>query len=181
MLDRLELPPLLEIAHLEGKGNYAVKKYYAFPFSLFYRHKLKMILKYLNGKRYGAILDFGGGEPQIFNKTLRKYSSVVHCADRKEEINTAMKYDVIVCASVLEFVWLSTTVPVLKAILKPSGMILIASPMRSKLSNFYFNLIKDKGSRSSHEQIMGVIRRYFKVVSYNEWFGLYFSCKAVHK
>lgn len=182
MFHRLALPPLNTVKYFEGKGNYAVMKYYRFPFSFFYRHKLKMVVKMMErGKIYRNILDFGAGEPQIFNKELRRHAMHVHCADTKEDINVTTKYDLIVCASVLEFVWLKTTLPVLKIVLKPHGTMIVASPMSTWFTHLYFKVIKDRAERHSHQEILSELTKYFNVVDFKSWLGLYFCCKVAPK
>lgn len=174
MLHSLTLPPYNAVKHLDGTGNFAVKKYYQWPFSFFYQKKLKMILEHFESDRtYSKIFDYGAGAAHIFEKTLGKYASQVFSSDWFR----ADDYDVIVCASVLEFAPLDTVV-FLKRFLKTGGFISVASPMDTWITRLYFKLIGDKHKRNSHQQIYETIYRNFTIVEYKEWFGIYFSIKA---
>lgn len=176
MLYGLTLPEYNEVSHLEGKGNFAVKKYYQFPYKYFYLKKLKMIVDALGKwKIYRNILDFGCGEAKIFKNELYKYALSVTCADKLNDINYTWKFDVIVCASVIEFLPIKVAAQILKNILKPGGKIIISSPMQTKLSRFYFWLIQDANQRYSQDEILeGFEEMGFKVKEYKEWLGLYF-------
>lgn len=180
MPNSLLLPPLSQVVDYEGKGNFAIKRYYQFPFSFFYRQKFKMILDMMDTARvYRSTLDFGSGPAEIFRETLKLCSWRVDCVDKLEPLKE--KYDLIVCASVLEFVNLKETLPYLKAHLYHGGALIGASPMNTKLSRLYFRLIGSKSNRHSHKMILSELSKYFFVVKKKEWFGLYFSWKAYAK
>lgn len=179
MSDSLLLPPLSQVADFEGKGNFAIKKYYHLPFSLFYRQKLRMILELMNGEKYQSILDFGSGPAEIFRESLQGRGRRVECVDKLDKI--IGKYDLIVCASVLEFVNLKETLPYLKRHLMPAGALIGASPMETNWTRYYFSLIGDKIKRNSHKEILAELSKHFWVVKKKEWFGLYFSWKAYAK
>lgn len=179
MLHSLTLPRYDKVKDFEGLGNYAIKRYYQFPFSFFYCKKLKMILKYFEKcKVYHNILDFGSGKAEIFREELQKHALSVKCVDKIEEVQFNWRFNVIVCASVLEFTHLPVCIQVLRNITEKDGMILGSSPMDTWLSRMYFKLIGDKNSRHSHKEIMREIRSKFFIIDYKEWFGLYFSFKA---
>jgi 2-polyprenyl-3-methyl-5-hydroxy-6-metoxy-1,4-benzoquinol methylase len=180
MPNNLTLPPYKSLSHLEGKGNWAIRKYYQWPYSFFYRHKLKMIIKMMApGMPYYNILDFGAG-PGIFTLELNKHAYFVKSFDLKDPIDLRWQFDVIVCASVLEFVHhLDPTVQFLRKVLKPDGLLLVASPIDSALSRFYFRQIKDKNKRHSHKFIIQTISKHFKITEKRNWLNLYFSLKAV--
>lgn len=182
MRHSLVLPPYSKVRDYDGKGNYAIRKYYRLPYSFFYRHKLRMILKELDSKRiYRNLLDFGSGPAEIFRESLERHAITVKCVDTLSYIDPRWKFDVVVCASVLEFVDLDFTVPLLKSIIAPNGMLIGASPMKTRLSKLYFSLIKDSSKRNSHEAIINSISKHFFLVGQKEWFGLYFSFKAYPK
>ena len=181
MSNGLLLPPLSQVIQFEGKGNFAVKKYYKWPFSLFYRKKLKMILDMMDDRIYTSILDFGSGPAEVFKKTLKSISKIVICADTYSDIPNK-KFDLIVCASVLEFVDnIDKVLCKLNENLLPGQAIVGASPMDTILSRFYFRLIGDKQSRNPHEMILNSLYRNFFLVRTKKWFGLYFSFKAYKK
>lgn len=163
--------------HLEGLGNYAVSRYYKLPFKPFYRHKFKMIIDMMGGEKFNRILDFGSGSG-IFRSELQRHANFVMCIDKSSQ-RPKIKFDAIVCASVLEFCDLGTTLSELKSMLKEGGYLFIASPMRSKLSNLYFKLINDGNKRNSHQDIKAAVEQFFYVRSYTEWCNLYFSMKVV--
>lgn len=183
MPDSLLLPPLSKVIEHEGKGNFAIKRYYKWPFSFFYRHKLKMILDMMDSNRtYSHILDFGCGPAMIFNETLKKRASKVTGIDVNDEIGTKKEYDLIVCASSLEFVNnLDYTLKRLNKLLLPGQALIGASPMQNRITRFYFDLIGDKNIRNPHQMILNSLHRNFFLVRKKEWFGLYFSWKAYAK
>ena len=176
----LLLPKFRAVKIYQGKGPYAIDKYYKWPWKVFYRHKLKMIVRMLGNQKYYNILDFGSG-PGIFLEELRKHAQFVVGYERDEPINRAWKFDVIVCASVLEFCQLHHTLGLIKSLLKPGGFIVVASPMETKLSRFYFKLIGDKSSRHSHDVIFSEIGKKFRISEYKTWLGAYFCLKAYHE
>ena len=176
MFSRILLPPYESLKHLEGKGNYALKKYYQFPYSLFYKHKLKMVVQMIE-RHYGNCLDFGSG-PGIFLPELKRHASRVIGYEKDEKLDNRLNFDLIVCSSVLEFCDLEPTLDFLKEILKPSGHLIVASPMRSPLSKAYFSIIKDKNKRHSDIDIINAISSKFKITQKKNWLGLYFCLKA---
>lgn len=179
MSDSLLLPPYSEVMNYEGHGNYAVKKYYQWPFSFFYKKKLKMILDLMDKNRaYVNVLDYGSGKAEIFRRALSFRARKVRCVDKYHGIDSKENYDLIICASVLEFVDLKTAVPLLKSHLIKQGSLIGASPMSNKWTNFYFKIIGDKNKRNTQKEILSEIQKHFLIVRKNEWFGLYFSFKA---
>ena len=177
MLHSIQYPPLESLKHLEGKGNFAVSKYYKWPFKPFYRHKFKMIIDMMKDEHYNRVLDFGAGSA-IFRPELLSHSNFVTCVDKSSPINPLWKFDAIVCASVLEFCHLPFTVDMLSKIMVLKGALYIASPMDTNLSRWYFKLIKDTNHRHSHKLIKQSIKKHFFIEDYKEWHGLYFSMKA---
>ena len=177
MSHSLLLPPLSKVVEYEGTGNFSVKRYYKWPFSFFYCHKLDMILDLMDsGRVYISIVDFGCGKAKILKESLNIRSLNVSCVDKDDDIKG--RYDLIVCASVLEFVNLKLVLPRLKSHLIHGGQLIGASPMDTRLSRFYFRLIGDKRKRHSHKTILTELHKQFFVTKKVEWFGLYFSFKA---
>lgn len=182
MLYGIALPPYAKVKHHEGKGNFAVKKYYQFPFNFFYVWKLRMIVDMLGlGLLYRNILDFGAGTAEIFKTELQRHAFSVKCTDMKSYIDLRWRFDVVVCSSVLEFVPVEKVLWGLRDVMTPSGVLVVASPMDTWLSRFYFKLIGDKNKRHSHGLICNFLRRDFKEVAYKEWLGLYFVMKVKKK
>ena len=177
----LHLPAYNEVKHLEGVGNFAVKKYYKFPYRFFYRKKLKMILEMMGNKHYYNILDFGCGEACIFKPELLKHCERYIGYEQGDVFNPNWSFDCIVCASVLEFVSLPATLRRLHKVLKPGGDIIVASPMDNTLSYLYFKMIGDDNSRNTHNEIVAELSKVFKFEQYNSWMGLYFCVKAIKK
>ena len=173
----LRLPHYTTLEHLEGKGNYAVKRYYQFPFSWFYKKKLKMIVELLGDKKYYNILDYGCGSG-IFLTELQRHAQRVVGYDVGDPFNPAWKFDVIVLGSVLEFTNVQYVLNQVKSILKPGGLIVGASPMTTALSQAYFKLIGDTNYRHKHLHIQRVLMENFPQVKFKEWMGLYFSFRA---
>ena len=180
MLHSLKYPPLEQINHLEGKGNFAVRKYYKFPYRWFYRHKLAMIVKMMGKSHYNRLLDFGSGSG-IFIPELKRHANFVTLVDRFSVIKPEWRFNAIVCASVLEFVSLEFILHILHGITAPHGTIFVASPMDTPLSQFYFKLIGDKNVRNTHKQIKLAVAHHYILEEYTEWFGLYFCLKARKK
>jgi len=180
MLDTLLLPLTLpersQIIKHEGLGNYAISKYYQFPYSFFYQYKLRMILSMMKGEKCSKILDYGAG-PGIFTPELRKWGKVVS-VDISDQISPLWKFDLIICSSVLEFTYLDHTLRLLKSLLNKDGKIIVASPIKSKLSNIYFGSINDQKVRHSHLEIQSAVFKQFKIERYEEWLSLYFVLKA---
>lgn len=182
MSNSLLLPEYNKVAIWEGLGNFAIKKYYKWPFSFFYRKKFKMILDLMDKNRiYRSTLDYGSGPAEIFRKSLSLQSLKVKCVDKALVLGDNEKFDLIVCASVLEFVDLKKTLPTLKSRLLPGGVLIGASPMDSYWSRLYFRLIKDRNNRNSKRDILNELNKHFWIIKVNEWFGLYFSFKAFPK
>lgn len=175
----IQLPDYNSLVQFEGKGNWAIRKYYKLPYSIFYKQKLKMIVRMLGNQKYFNILDFGSG-PGIFTKELRRHAQFVRSMDKGDSIDPRWRFDVIVCSSVLEFIPnLDSTLRMLRGMLNQNGMLLIASPMDTKLSRFYFDHIKDTNQRLSHKTIIHTIERHFRIKERHNWLNLYFSLKAV--
>ena len=177
MLYSVQYPPLSSISHLEGKGNFAVSKYYKLPFRPFYRHKFKMIVDMIGDSEYGKVLDFGTGSG-IFRTELLNHANSVVCVNENTPINPLWRFDAIICASVLEFCHLYSVVSNLYSLLNPGGILYVASPMDTRLSQSYFKLIGDNKLRHSHDLIKSVIETKFQLKEYKEWMGLYFALKA---
>ncbi len=175
----LTLPKYSSISHEEGKGNWAVKKYYQFPHRFFYRHKLRMITDMMD-KRYHNILDYGSG-PGVFTPELKKHAHFVTSYDLNSTFDPRWKFEAVVCASVLEFLPLMETLKQINQILKPGGSLFIASPMETKWTNKYFNSIGDKNQRHCHREIKYLVNKVFKLETYKEWLGLYFAIKATKR
>lgn len=174
----MRLPSYSSLKQHEGSGNYAIKPYYRFPKRFFYRHKLKMIVDMMRPGLYRNIMDFGAG-PGIFTPELQRHGLWVTKIDHLTIINPLWRFDLIVCASVLEFCELDFTLKMLKGLLAFKGEIIIASPMQTKLSKLYFQIIKDKNTRHSHQKILDRFSHYFRVEKYKEWLGLYFAMKGM--
>lgn len=180
MLHSVQYPPLSSIKHLEGKGNFAVSKYYKWPFRPFYRHKFKMIVDMMGDNYYQRILDFGAGSG-IFNTELMCHANYVTSIDKDSAFNPTWRFDAIICASVLEFTHLYSTVYMLSKFLNHNGTLYVASPMESKASRFYFQLIGDEHIRHSQEVIKQAVNKHFEIKEYKEWMGLYFALKATKR
>ena len=174
----LRLPPYSSLKQYEGKGNYAIWKYYNLPYSLFYCKKLKMIVSLMSeGNIYHNILDYGSG-PGIFEEELKRYAIAVKKLEIGEVIDPRWRFDAIVCASVLEFVDLKITLILLKNLLKPGGKLYVGSPMQSVLSRTYFKFIGDKNKRIHHMKIISEISKQFRIEKYTTWMSLYFAIRA---
>lgn len=162
----------------EGKGNYAINKYYKFPYRFFYRKKLKMIVNLLpKGKVFYNILDFGSG-PGIFTDQLKQHSIHVNQFESNDVLDPRWHYDAIVCASVLEFCSLNLTISILYNILNPGGKLFVASPMNTALASLYFKSIGDKQGRNSHKSIISAVSKRFRIEKYDTWMNLYFALRA---
>ena len=178
MRNSLILPPYSEVAKYEGQGNFAVRKYYQWPYSLFYRHKLNMILDFMHKPRYKSILDYGCGLANIFGPTLSKRTSKLVSFD-KDDPEPIGKFELIVCASVLEFVDLDYTLKFLKKHLVEGGEIIGASPMTTTISSAYLRLIGDKSKRNPHYYVLRKLNENFNSIYIDEWCGLYYSFKGI--
>ena len=174
----LTLPPYSQLAPYEGGGNYAVKKYYSFPYRFFYRKKLNMIVDMMpEGHVYNNILDYGAG-PGIFTPELKKHAVNVKSFNIGDVIDPRWSFDAVVCASLLEFVSLRSTIPRISKIMIPNGTLLVASPIKNRITDAYFKLYKSPFDRNSHDKIIHEISKYFRILEYNRWMNLYFSIKA---
>lgn len=129
---------------------------------------------------YSNILDFGCGKAQILKPTLNRHAYTVKCVDKGDKLPNE-KFEVIVCASVLEFVPLEKTLKYLKKSLAQGGVLIGSSPMTNWVTASYLKYAGDKSRRNTHTEIMDALREFFKVLDYKEWNGLYFSFKAVAK
>ena len=178
----IRLPKYYTLAEFEGKGNWAIAKYYKWPYRFFYRHKLKMIVDMLRrDTKYHNILDYGSG-PGIFTEELKQHAHFVKSFDVGQLIDPRWKFDVIVCSSVLEFMPnLDFTLVMLKSLLKKNGILVVGSPMNTWITRLYLSLIKDKHTRNSHIMIQSKVSKYFNITESKEWLNLYFSLKAVSK
>lgn len=182
MFHGLLLPDYNKVSKYEGKGNFAVRKYYKLPYAPFYRHKLNMILDMMDkNTNYNSVLDYGAGKAELFKRTLEARARKVKCVDIGDRLDKSDKFDMIVCASVLEFVNLNLVIPYFKSILLPGGSLVGASPMDTPLSRLYFKLIKDGNKRNSDLEILRQLHKHFWVVKKKKWLGLYFSFRAYPK
>lgn len=183
MFHSLTLPPYDSVKHFDGKGNFAVKKYYKFPFRFFYRMKLQLILGFMQTDLlYRNILDFGAGPARIFRTELRKRSLAVTSAYNLSDVDMRSKYELIICASVLEFVHHpAAVIGSLSKLLAPGCSMIVASPCDSWLTTLYFQLIGDKHTRTSNEEIIATISDYFTITRLKRWFGLYYVLEATPK
>jgi len=170
----LILPPYEAVEHLEGIGNYAVKKYYKWPWRFFYRHKLKMLLSIFY-YYHQSILDFGCGTTKILRDSIECGHYPYFGADKLEDIKVR-KYDAIICSSVLEFTPLNYTIEKLSEL---SEVIYVASPMNTWLTRLYFKLIGDDRIRNSHKEIIRAINEKYRIVKLKKWCGLYFCLKGI--
>lgn len=181
MFNSLALPPYSSVKHLEGIGNYAVRKYYKLPWSYFYRKKLRMARDLMSKSTYYNILDFGYGcgifTPELSKRSMRNITSINYT----HEIRSNWNFDLIMCCSVLEFCDLELTLWKLKQILKPTGEIIVSSPMKCFITDMYYKLIGDKYARHSHNKIVKNMKHYFNVEKYITWNGLYFGMRAKYK
>lgn len=168
----LKFPSYSSVKHYEGKGNWTVEKYYKLPYRFFYRHKIRMIERMLRGRKYKTIVDFGCG-PGLFKDEWLKYGKNVHLVDTLEDFR-GHKADLTVCSSVMEFVNLDHTFMKLAEHTNRNGDIIVASPMATELSEFYFNLIGDRTKRNTHQDILSAMSKHFDIRNYKHWMDLYF-------
>ena len=182
VLNPITLPDYSEISDFEGHGNYAVKKYYKLPWRPFYRKKLYLIRSLLDKKRvYKNILDFGCG-PGVFTPELKKHAINVVSVDKDYVIDPRSRFECIVAASTLEFIEdLPETIRQLYRLTHTTAQIIVASPTNSLLSRLYFKSIGDNITRNSPKNIVGIVDKYFKVLDYKEWMGLYFAFKGYRR
>lgn len=177
MFNRLTLPAYDSLKKYEGGGNYAINKYYKLPYSFFYRHKLKMMVNLMEDKTYKNCLDYGSG-PGIFTPELKKHAISVLSHDAHHTVDMRWKFELIVCASVLEFCHLNTTLEFLHGVCRKNGTLIVGSPMQTKLSKTYFNSINDTNIRYSHTHIIKAIGSKFEIEKIDYWMGLYFALRA---
>lgn len=180
LLHPLKLPLYESLKPYEGKGNWAIKKYYKFPYSFFYQYKLRMILNMMDSGYYTSTLDYGCG-PGIFSTELRKHCHNLASIDRFSKIDPRWRFNLIVCSSVLEFTSLDFDLSVLSNIIERKGLLIVASPMNGLLPRLYFKLIKDTYRRHSMSDIVRGVEKHFKIVRLKKWMNLYFCLKAVKK
>lgn len=174
----LRLPPYSSLKSYEGGGNYAIGKYYRFPYRFFYRHKLRMILSLMEkDKIYHNILDYGAG-PGIFTPALKKHALFVKNFNHGDVLDPRWRFDAIVCCSVLEFTELGFTLATIKRLLNPGGKLYVASPMDSWLGEAYFTSIGDRHRRHSHKKILSEVSKQFRLEKYHTWMNLYFALRA---
>lgn len=171
----LSFPKYSKVKHHENRGNWAVKKYYFWPWRFFYRHKVRMIERAIRGDRFNSLMDFGAG-PGILTLQWNKYAHEVYSIN--EGHSQLPNVNMTICSSVMEFVPLKETFEMLS---KHTNEIIIASPMKSALSDYYFRLIEDKAVRHSHEQITSEMARYFSINYYKDWGGMYFVARGIKK
>ena len=172
----ISLPSYSKVAHLEGRGNYAVSKYYKLPHSIFYQQKLKMA-KFLAARMYYNCLDYGSG-PGITSYFLKSIARRVKSFDKTDIYDKHWKFDLIFCGSVLEFCNLDVEIPKIKAIMAPWGHLIVASPMKNIITNAYFRLIGDKHKRNSHNDIISSIGKHMKIERTLTWMNLYFALRC---
>ena len=178
----IKFPELSSLLKYEGGGNYAISKYYRYPYRLFYRKKL-YIARSLMKKDfvYRTILDFGSG-PGIFTPELKQHAMAVKNYEPGVIIDKRSRFDCIVALSVMEFLEnLPEEIEWLRRVSTFHTQLIVVSPMKSTLSRFYFNLIGDKRVRNSSENILSAIKKHYEILEYGEWFGLYFYIKAIAK
>lgn len=179
MLDHLShpltFPKYSQVKKYENKGNYAVKKYYFWPWRFFYRHKIRMIERAMRGDHFNSIMDFGSGPGLMYNQ-WKKQAHEVYLFDKN---NTQIpNVNMTICASVMEFVPLKET---FEKLAQHTNEIVIASPMKSGWSDYYFKMIDDKETRHSHQEILDEMARYFSINYHESWLGLYFCARGIRK
>lgn len=171
----LTFPKYSSVRKLEGNGNYAIRKYYVYPWRYFYRHKVRMIERMLRDSRFNSIMDFGAG-PELMTPQWKKYAHEVYCIDKHH--TQWPKVNMTICASVMEFVPLKETFEKLS---QHTNEIIVASPMQTSRSDFYFKFINDKNKRHSQKEILDEMNRCFSIYSYATWMGLYFCVRGIRK
>lgn len=177
----IKLPSYETLKQFEGKGNYAIKRYYQFPTNIFYKHKLKMVVKLMDKNRiYRNILDFGSG-PGIFTEELKRHALRVKQLEVGDAIDRRWKFDLVVAASVFEFCDVEKWSEIIHDWVSPNGQLIIASPMDSWKTRLYFNLIKDTNSRLDEDKIFAGLINKFKLDDSLYWHGLYFAARFIPK
>ena len=171
----LRFPKYSSVVHLEGQGNWAVRKYYMPPWRWFYRHKIRMVERAIRGDRFNSLMDFGAG-PGLLTTQWKKYCHDIYSIN---EGNVQLpNVNMTICASVMEFVPLKET---FEKLAQHTNEIIVASPMKSSQSDYYFRLINDNVVRHSHQEITSEMARYFSINYYNDWLGLYFVARGIRK
>lgn len=168
----LTFPKYSLVKQYENGGNFAVSKYYHFPWRFFYRHKIRMIEKAIRDERFGSIMDFGCG-PGLMHDEWLKFSDKVYLIEKYA--NYIPKVDLAICASVMEFVDLKKTMRLLSM---SCDQIVISSPMRNSITETYFNAVGSYHTRNSHEEIISEMLKYFNLTHYESWMGLYFCARG---
>ena len=138
-----------------------------------------MITDLMGHERFMHMMDYGCG-PGVLTTELEKHTLYYKGYDLGDVFDTRWRFDVVVLASVLEFVNVESTLRRVKSVLKPSGVIIVASPMDTWTSRQYLKLIGDTHTRNSHEQIIKSVSGMFKVQRIDTWLGLYFAMKAMN-
>ena len=174
---KITLPPYSTLKKYEGNGNWAIAKYYRFPWSFFYRHKLKMMVAMMPEKIQYNILDLGCG-PGIFTTELKKHGLRIKNVDKVEGVDPNWKFDIVVCGSYLEFVNLEHVLFIINKVLNPGGLLIVASPMENIFTKLYFNICRSTKRRKSHKTIFWSVSEHFNILEHKTWLGLYFSLKA---
>ena len=128
---------------------------------------------------YDNLLDYGCG-PEVLKPELQKHALHYKGYDLGDVFDPRWRFDAVVLASVLEFVNVEFILHRVKSVMRKNGILIVASPMETKLSKAYFKLIGDKHIRNSHERIIKGISKVFKIEKVNKWMGLYFSVKATN-
>lgn len=180
--DPIVLPQYSKIKHFEGKGNYAISKYYLWPFRPFYRKKLYMIRSLMDKKRiYRNICDVGSG-PGIFTYELQRHAIRVKSLENGEHVWSHWRFDLLVCASSLEYIKpIDTTCCKLWKATRPGAQIIVAGPLNNKINRLYFKLIFDRHERHDPVFIRKIVDKYFKVEKYIEGFGVYYAFKGTRR
>lgn len=171
----LTFPKYYLVKRHEGQGDFAIRKYYMYPWRYFYRHKIRMIERLLRHDRFNSIMDFGAG-PGLMTSQWKKYAHEVYSIEKHH--TQWPKVNMTICASVMEFVPLKETFENLK---EHTNEIIVASPMQTSRSNFYFKFINDKNKRHSQKEILDEMAAHFNIHSYTTWMGLYFCARGIRK
>lgn len=86
ILNPIKLEDYETVRPFEGTGNFAVKKYYKYPFRPFYRKKLYMVRDLMDkGKIYKEYLDFGSGP--LITPELKRHAITVTSIDEHDTID----------------------------------------------------------------------------------------------
>ena len=173
----LDFPPYSSVKHLEGAGNYAIARYYKWPYRFFYRHKVAMITSLMDKCPYHNILEYGAGAG-ILATEFKKHALFYTVYDKGYLFDYRWRFELVVCPSVLEFVDLPSSLESIKRVIRPGGRLIVASPMDTWITRRYFKIIKDGSKRNSHQTIIDAIQKTFEIEKLNTWFGLYFALRA---